>query len=235
MMDADPIYLRPTAIIDSDHPSVRDLAEKTVRGCGDPRQMAVRLYLAVRDGIWYSPYLPFEEPLYYRASYVLSCGKSFCIPKASLLCALSRACGIPCRLGFANVRNHLAGERLTDRLGTDVFVYHAFAEFFLGGGWVKATPAFNRELCEWYRVPPLDFNGRDDSLFQAFNSEHQRYMEYIEFIGSYADVPVEEIVNAFVKTYGERRAESWAQRRRDGGCDSGGRPVVEKNSAGDNR
>jgi transglutaminase-like putative cysteine protease len=232
-MHTDLIYLQPTAIIDSDHPAVREFAEKTVHGCTDSRQMAVKLYFAVRDGIWYNPYLPFEEPLYYRASYVLANGKSFCIPKASLLCALSRACGIPCRLGFANVRNHLASERLIERLGTDLFIYHAFVEFYLGGGWIKATPAFNRELCERYRVPPLEFDGWQDSLFQAFNDQHVRYMEYVEFIGTYADVPVAEIVAAFEKTYGEKRGASWARRRRENGLAMSAQVSAGKPTGGD--
>ncbi len=198
-------YLQPTEIIDSDHPAVARFARSVTEGLESPEDIAAKLYLAVRDGIWYDVHVPFDRPLYYTASYVLEKKRSFCVPKASLLCALSRACNIPCRLGFADVRNHLASQRFLKILGTDVFVYHAFVEFYLNGKWIKATPAFNRELCKLYKVPPLEFNGREDSLFQPYNDEQRQYMQYLEFHGTYQDVPVDEIVAAWENTYGVER------------------------------
>ena len=202
-------YLTPTAIIDCDHPNVRAYAQKTVEGSKDPIAQSVKLYLAVRDGIRYDPYSPFYLPEHYRASYVLKRGKSFCIPKASLLCALGRACGIPSRIGFAIVKNHLATKQLIDYMGSNIFVYHGFVEFQLQGKWVKATPAFNRELCERHKVRPLEFNGHDDSLFHAYNSANQKYMEYVEYQGTYADVPVSKILNAWEESYGKERIQNW--------------------------
>ena len=35
---------------------------------------------------------------------------------------------------------------------------------YLEGKWVKATPAFNIEMCTRFGVKPLEFNGVDDSL-----------------------------------------------------------------------
>jgi transglutaminase-like putative cysteine protease len=171
--------------------------------------MAVKLYLAVRDEILYDPYSPFYLPEHYRASYVLKRGKSFCVTKASLLCALGRACGIPSRIGLADVRNHLTTHQLLEFIGTDLFVYHGFVEFYLEGKWVKATPAFNQALCERHHVPPLEFNGREDSLFQPYNLKNQKFMEYVAFHGVYADVPVGEIVEAWKRAYGEERVDRW--------------------------
>jgi transglutaminase-like putative cysteine protease len=202
-------YLKPTAIIDSDHSSVRAYAFEAGGESRDPIDCAVRLYLAVRDDIWYDPYAPFHLPLHYRASFVLERRRGFCIPKASLLCALARARNIPSRLGFANVRNHLATRQLLDYLGSDLFVYHAFVELYLDGTWVKATPAFNRELCERHKVPPLEFNGREDSIFQPYNEQNIKYMEYLEFIETCPDVPVERILTAWEATYGRERLQSW--------------------------
>jgi transglutaminase-like putative cysteine protease len=171
--------------------------------------MAVKLYLAVRDGVRYDPYSPFYLPEHYRASYVLKRGRSFCVPKASLLCALGRASGIPSRVGLATVRNHLATRQLIDFLGTDLFISHGFVEFFLEGKWRKATPAFNSELCERHHVSPLEFNGRDDSLFQPYNLKNEKFMEYLEFEGIFADIPVEKIVAGWKKVYGEDRVNRW--------------------------
>ena len=207
-----PRYLSPTAIIDSDHPEVQAYARSTIGESKDPVERAVRLYLAVRDNIRYDPYSPFYRPKHYQGSYDLRRGRSFCVPKASLLAALGRACGIPSRVGFATVRNHLATRQLIEFLGTDLFVYHGFVEFYLLGKWVKATPAFNQELCRRHNVLPLEFNGREDSLFQPYNTENQKFMEYIEFHGVGEDIPVEDIVRAWERTYGEERVRRWIER-----------------------
>lgn len=202
-------FLTPTPIINSDHKKVREFAEEVIGSSIDPVERAVKLYLAVRDGIRYDPYSPFYLPEHYRASYVLERGRSFCVPKASLLCALARACEIPARLGLADVRNHLITRQLFDFMGSDLFVYHGFTELFLEGKWVKATPAFNKELCEKHSVPPLEFNGREDSLFQPYNLEKQKFMEYVAFHGSFRDVPVKKIVSGWKMAYGEERVNTW--------------------------
>ncbi len=202
-------YLNATEIIDCHHPDIRAFSKEKIGTSTDPVEKAVRLYYAVRDEIRYDPYSPFYLPEHYRASAVLKSRRGFCIPKVSLLCAAGRASGIPSRAGFADVRNHLATRQLLEYFGSDLFVYHGFTEFFLEGKWIKSTPAFNRELCERHGVAPLEFNGREDSVFQPYNSANQRFMEYVEFHGSYPDIPVNEIVGSFKKTYGEERVQGW--------------------------
>jgi transglutaminase-like putative cysteine protease len=209
METVDEKYLEPTEIIDSNHPDVVSFAAAKVEGAADPREMAVELYYAVRDGILYDPYSPFFLPEHYRASNILEKGRGYCVCKASLLCAVARACQIPSRIGFATVRSHLATKQLIDFLGCDLFVYHGFTEFFLEGKWVKATPAFNRELCHRHKVEPLDFDGREDSIFQPYNMEEKKFMEYLEYHGTYADIPVDIIVGAWKQTYGRERVRSW--------------------------
>jgi transglutaminase-like putative cysteine protease len=211
------LYLTPTKIIDSDHKSIQDYAVRIVMGSTDPIEIATKLYLAVRDDIRYDPYSPFYLPEHYRASYVLKRGRSFCVPKASLLCALGRACGIPSRVGFADVRNHLTTKQLSDFMGNNLFVYHGFVEFYLDGKWVKATPAFNSELCKRHGVPPLEFNGREDSLFQAYNLENKKFIEYVKFHGVYADIPVSIIVEAFKRAYGKDFIQRWINKFEEGG------------------
>lgn len=206
------IYLSPTSIIDSDHPLIVNYASEAVKDAeSDSVAKAVRLYYAVRDAIWYDPYLPFYRPEHYRASNVLKKGRAFCVGKATLLCALGRACGIPSRVGFATVRNHLATKQLIEFLGSDLFVYHGFTEFYLDGNWLKATPAFNIELCKKHKVIPLEFNGHEDSIFHPYNSEKKQFMEYVGDHGTYADVPVAEIVAGWTAAYGRERVRQWIQ------------------------
>ena len=198
-------YLEPTSILDSDHPRVVDFTRQAIGDREDPREKAVRLFYAVRDGVLYDPYTPFYRPEHYRASKILEKGRGYCVCKASVLCAVGRACGIPSRLGFATVRSHIATKNLVEFLGSDLFVYHGFTEFHLDGKWVKATPAFNKELCERHHVRPLEFNGREDSLFQPFNLEKKQFMEYVQDLGPFDDIPVDLIVSAWKEAYGTDR------------------------------
>jgi hypothetical protein len=103
-------------------------------------------------------------------------------------------------------------------MGSDLFVYHGFTEFYLESKWVKATPAFNIELCERHNVAPLEFNGREDSLFHEYSPDNKQFMEYVEYLDTYADIPVEIIVAGWKETYGEDRVKRWiAEFERSGG------------------
>jgi transglutaminase-like putative cysteine protease len=205
----DPATLNPTEIIDSNHPRIKGYALEVAGEARNPVEQAVRIYYAVRDGIRYDPYYPFYLPEHYRASNVLASGRGYCVCKASLLCALGRSLGIRSRVGFATVRNHLATKQLIEFLGSDLFVYHGYTDFFLEGKWVKATPAFNKELCARHRVAPLEFDGREDSIFQPFNKENDRFMEYLDLLGTYDDIPVGVIVRAWEEAYGRDRVRGW--------------------------
>lgn len=195
-------YLSPTWFIDSDNPDVISFAEQATQGCISEEEKAVKLFLAVRDGIRYDPYSITNVAIDYTASDVLRRKSAYCIPKAVLLTAVSRAVGIPARLGFADVKNHLASEKLLTQLGSGTFIYHGFVEFWLHDTWVKATPAFNIEMCERFGVHPLEFDGYHDTLFHEFSVDGQLHMEYIGARGSYTDLPFDEIISSFDKMYG---------------------------------
>lgn len=197
----DRAYLRPTPCIDADHPRVLDFGRASAGGRPNAREQAVALYYAVRDGFRYDPHHLDLRPAAMRASSVLARGAGFCVTKAVLLAAAARALGIPSRLGFADVRNHLATERMRRAMGTDLFVFHGYTELHLEGRWVKATPAFNSTLCERFGVAPLEFDGRHDSLFQQVDRLGHRYMEYVRDRGQFADLPLDEIRAAFAEHY----------------------------------
>jgi transglutaminase-like putative cysteine protease len=193
-------YLEPARYIDSGHPAVVSFAKEHAAG-ETPLARAVSLYYAVRDGIRYNPFLDFSRDETFRASQCIAAGEGFCIGKAALLAACARADGIPARVGFADVKNHLTTPALREHMGTDLFIYHGFAELLLDGKWVKATPAFNVELCQRFKVKPLEFVGVEDSIFHPYDEEDRRHMEYLRDRGSHADVPVAEIMQAFRKAY----------------------------------
>ncbi len=194
--------LASTPLIDSDHPEVRAFSARRAQG-RDDRERAVSLYLAVRDGFRYDPYQIDLSPAGMRASSVLARGHGWCVTKAALLAAAARAAGIPARLGFADVRNHLSTERMRRTMKTDVFHWHGYTELWIDGAWRKATPAFNIELCDRFGLLPLDFNGIDDSIYHPFDKAGHRHMEYVLQRGSFDDLPLETICADFARLYPE--------------------------------
>lgn len=196
-----PEDLAPTPFIDSDHPSVRAFAEGAVSGAADDRERLRALFAAVRDGVRYDPYSCSTDPADYVASNVLAQRQGYCIPKSVLLGAAARALGIPARLGFADVRNHLQSERLAEQMGTDLFIYHGYTELWAGGAWRKATSAFNAELCARFGVPPLEFDGTQDALLHPFSGDGSQYMEYVRDRGVHRDLPLDDILATFDASY----------------------------------
>jgi transglutaminase-like putative cysteine protease len=191
-------WLRPTRFIDSDHAEVAAYARQAVGAATDPREKAVILYYAVRDDFRYDPYRVEMSEAHFRASACIERGYGFCITKAVLLAAALRAEGVPARLGFGDVRNHLATKRLIELNNGDVFYFHGYTDVLVDGRWVKATPAFNVELCEKFGVMPLEFDGRQDSAFHPFDKSGRRHMEYVNERGAYDDLPFDEIRRTFL-------------------------------------
>ena len=193
--------LTPTPVIDSDHSAVLSFAEAGAGQAANPRERAVSLYYAVRDGIRYDPYSITMTVPGLRASATLATSRGWCVPKAVLLAACCRALGIPAKLGFADVKNHLSTERLRRVMGTDIFYWHGYTAIELDGKWVKATPAFNVELCEKFRIKPLEFDGTEDSIYHAFDLEGRQHMEYLRFHDEYNDLPLDELIASYAKHY----------------------------------
>jgi len=194
-------YLSPGRFVDSDHPQVIAYAREHAGDVRDTRAAVLRLYGAIRDGIIYDPYVDLSDPANYRASGVLAAGRAFCIGKSCLLAACARVIGVPARPGFADVRNHLTSPRFYEKVKTDTFIWHSYTELYLSGRWVKATPAFDRMLCERLGLKTLEFDGESDSLLQPFDRSGRQHMEYLNDRGAFADVPFDTIQADFVAHY----------------------------------
>jgi transglutaminase-like putative cysteine protease len=199
--------LAATPLVDSDHPAVVDFARAHAIGA-DERERAVALFVAVRDGFRYDPYRIDLSPAAMRASSVLAFGHGWCVTKAALLAAAARAVGIPARLGYADVRNHLSTERMRQQMKTDLFLWHGYTDLWLDGAWRKATPAFNIELCQRFGLLPLEFDGRMDSIYHPFDRAGNRHMEYVNQRGAFDDMPLAQIVADFAATYGGRVSDT---------------------------
>ncbi len=203
--------LAPTRFIDSDHPDIIAFAARHA-GDGDVRSRAVALATAVRDAVPYSVYTFDIAPDILTASQVLRAEKSFCVPKAVLLAAVARAAGIPSRVGFADVRNHLAPARFEQLMDTPDFNWHAYTALLIDGRWLKATPAFDLALCTRNEVEPLAFDGMQDSIFQPYDAQGRRSMEYLRFHGEFDDLPYERFAAEMQQTYPRLLATLAAER-----------------------
>ena len=202
----------PTTMVDSAHPAVVAFAQAAVAGAADQRERAVKLYYAVRDGFRYDPYKVDLSVGGLKASRVLADGFGWCVPKSALLAAACRAVGVPARVGFADVRNHLSTVRLREMMGTDMFYRHGYTAIHLEGRWLKATPAFNVELCRKMGLHTLEFDGTADSIYHPFDLAGARHMEYVAFHGEFDDIPRDDLLRVFAEHYPHLRrldGSSW--------------------------
>jgi len=198
--EANGVYLAPGEYIDSDHPAIIKFVGKTVTPDMPASEKVRRFYLAARE-IRYDPDLDYSDPEIYRASSVLQAGNAYCVGKAALFAALCRASGIPARVAFADVTNHLSSEKLREQMGTNYFAWHGFTEVFLEGRWVKASPTFNSTLCSRFGVAPLEFDGGADALLQAYDGAGRTFMQYEVLHGAFHDVPAKFLMAEMARLY----------------------------------
>jgi len=193
-------FLRPTEYIESAAPEVVARARSLDRGTA--RDTAIALFAWARDHIRDEPYACLGPPSAYHASAILARQSGYCVQKAVLLAALGRAAGIPTRLGFADVRNHKTPAHLREAMGTDLYVFHGFVEFYLDGAWVKATPAFDAAASRKAGILPVQLDGSNDAMLHPVDPQGHPFIEYVRERGSYADLPMDEIREALHETYG---------------------------------
>jgi transglutaminase-like putative cysteine protease len=202
------VYLAPAEYVDSDHPLVRRETARLADGAADPIELARRIFYRVRDIRYDAP--DFDRLDSFKASTLLAEGKGYCVPKAAAFAALARAAGIPARLGFADVTNHLATPGTLERMGGPVFAWHGYAEILIGGRWLKVSPTFDAPLCRKMGVATLEFDGLSDAHLQPFDSSGRVFMSYDKLHGVFHDVPARflavEMVRLYPKAYAAIRA-----------------------------
>jgi len=201
-------YLQPTPVIDCNHPSILDKSIDLIKGHEDISEKAKSLFYFVRDEIKYNIYVSKSLPEHFQASNTLSRREGYCVQKAVLLVALARAAGIPAGLGFARLRNNLLPEKTAKWLGTNILPFHGYAELYLNGKWVKVTPAFDLRMCEKHRIIPVEFDGKNDALFNSHNRDGKLHIEYLKHLGHYYDdLPLDRLRDVLVQTLGSKALE----------------------------
>ena len=194
-------YLQPTEFIDSDSYLIQNKALEISGLSVDRRDLTVKLFYFVKDKIKYYIFAEYFNREAYRASETLKRGWGYCVQKAVLLTALSRALGIPAKICFADIINHSLPRHIYEILKTNMFVYHGYTEIFLGGKWIKLTPIFDEKSLNKMKVKIIEFNGKNDIMLPQYNEDGERLFEYIRYRGCYSDLPYEDIVNEFQKVY----------------------------------
>jgi hypothetical protein len=180
-------FLKSTANIDFENSIIQEYV-KEFRQLTSKTEMAVKVYLKIRDGYLYDPYHLDISPDALVASKIVSKKRAWCVEKALLMVACSRALGIPSILGFAIVTNHLGVDKLEKYLKRKEIVFHGYVSLFLERKWVNCTPAFDARVCRLSGVKALEWDGKSDSMFQEFEGDKQ-FMEYKKYYGFYSDIP----------------------------------------------
>ena len=194
-------YLQPTEFLNFDDANVLEFAMLNSAGATTKKEKAVKLYYAVRDGFQYNPNILDLRREGLKANDLLKRNRGYCVEKAVLLAASARAVGVPSRLSFYIVRNHIATEKLEKLLQKNYLVFHGAAEMFLDGKWLKTTPAFNKNLCKYLNVEPLEFDGTSDSIFQEFDKSGNVFMKYLHEYGAFSELPYELYLDELKKHY----------------------------------
>jgi transglutaminase-like putative cysteine protease len=184
-------YLEPSYYFDYGDEAIQELIAEFRDPSLTAKEKAIGLYLKVRDAWKYNPYQISLAPEKFRASAIAKKSAGNCVEKSILLIACLRAVGIPARLHLGKVKNHIAVERLVEKFGSNELTPHGMVNICLNNKWLKASPAFNKALCEKFKVAPLEFDGENNSFLQQYNREGSLFMEYTEDYGYFKDVPVE--------------------------------------------
>ncbi len=194
-------YLSSSYFYDFEQNSIQSLiAEFKIESLSEKGKIK-GLYLKIRDGWRYNPYHISFDPIKSKASYIAEKTEGHCIDKSILLIAGLRGLGIPARIHLAKVKNHIGVERLIEKFGTNELTPHGMVDVFVSGKWLKASPAFNKELCKKCNVSPLDFNAEEDSVFQEFDQSGNTFMEYLEDYGHFEDLPFDFIKKNMMANY----------------------------------
>ncbi len=208
-MDEIESCLAPSAGVNSGASAIQTLAKELALGARDKRETAARLFRYTRDAFRYNPFAPFQTIEDFLGTSLLKRGHGFCTQKSALLIALCRAAGIPARFRFADLINHNLPGRLGQVLGTNRMIYHTYTEIFLEGRWFKATPSFEKALCEKMGWRLCDFDGMGHAILQATDLEGRPHIEYVLDRGANVSLPLQTMLDTWLQEYGEEALERW--------------------------
>ena len=191
-------FLKETPFLDYSSSEIQNYISEFI-ALPSKKEKAIALYYKVRDGFLYDPYHLNLTQEGLTSSTILTKKRAWCVEKSIVMASCARALGIPTKLGYAIVKNHIGVEKLTHYLKKPEIVFHGYLELFINDKWVKCKPTFDQRVCRISKVTPLDWNAEEDSMFQEFEKD-KRFMEYTHFYGSFEDVPL-QLMNEEMKIH----------------------------------
>lgn len=192
--------LAPTRFVESTHPEIVARVEALGVHSLEPAARAAALFHHVRDTIRYE-FMAKVTPDEYRASYALREGKGFCVQKAVLLCALSRAVGVPCAIVLSDLVDESLSPKIARALGTNTMFHHGLNAFHIDGRWLKADASLSPDVTTRKGYRPVEFDGRKDALLPETTLAGSPHAKYVRFHGMYADLPFDQMIAAFMAAY----------------------------------
>lgn len=196
-------YLQPAKYIDSGHPDIQNICLDLTQDCNSANEKAVHIFQYVRDNCHYNMYDISQQFEDYKASSILKKGHAWCLPKAVLLAALGRAVDLPSRLVLAAIRNHRLPPEAEQHLGFNLFFPHIYNQFYLDDKWLSCTATFDKSICEKADLPVVDFDGKEDAILSSTDNQGKPYIDYVEFLGYYDDLPWDIIRENIPRFYGD--------------------------------
>ena len=192
------VFLKSTETIDCDAASIKEKALEVTKGLQTDKDKAIALFYFVRDRIRHNAYTPLYDSNRYKASSTLRAGDGMCQNKAILLVALARSVGIPARLGFVDVEDYQLSESFKQMIGgVNTMPFHGFAELYIDGKWVHASPAYDLATCRRKGFIPVEFDGVNDAKDSEYTKSGQLHMKHIKYHGPYEDLPLDEIYSYY--------------------------------------
>lgn len=195
------LLLAETQVLNFRHPDVIHFVKEHITPNMPPHEKIRRLFSAVRDTIWYTPYSMDLTKKGISAAETLERKEGFCVPKAVLLAASLRSQGFPTALGFARVRNHQATQKYLSFFQTDVFPFHGFVYVFVEARWITLTPAFNKEWYERYQIPIPDYQPFQNIRLPEKDLKGNPFFQYLKDFGAHPDLPHKLMLQEFANTF----------------------------------
>lgn len=194
-------YLKADDIFDYNHPRIQEIIDELNLDGKSEKETAIKLFYYVRDKITYSVKIDSFEYSTFKASESLNSTHSYCIPKAIALSALARAVGIPSKIHFVDFVNHKLSPEIEELWKTKVMAGHCFSELYLGGEWVKATPALDVGTSNKHGFKLVEFDGKNDAMLHKTDIHGNLHAEYINDRDAYSYFPFKVVMKIFKDNY----------------------------------
>lgn len=190
-----------TDVIDSDHESVRHLADELTLGAAGDVDRVKALFEWVRDEIRYDMGPVLSERSDWTASSTIDRGYGFCQQKAVLLAAFLRAVGIPSGIGIEVLLDHKIPPHFAEYMGGQHIPLHGYTLAFVEGRWQRIDATLDSALCgrKGYRV--VQYAPGSDRQLPTTDLDGKPHVEHLAVLGEWSDLPDEIVAQTLALPY----------------------------------